>query len=524
MSTTTRSCATSMCCSVSAGPRPATRPTCSSGPSLSSCRSPAAGRSLIALEDLHWADPGTLDLISFLLRNLDGDELLLLTYRNEDWHRSPALRRLNETFARSRQVTRVELAPSVPRRGRRSWPAVDHRRDRGRTPTSTGCTNARRATRSSPRNCSSPAGRGRVRRRCTTSCSRVRRRSRPTPSIWCGWRPLIGRPVGHDLLAADQPARRRPPRPRGAAGCRQRTAHRRCRARAVRLPARADPGRRAAAAAARRAPPAARSDRERLARNPEVSNSASRAAEWAAHVLPPATVPRRSPATAACGPAVGRRHAYGAAWRQYSRVIDLLDRSPTRSTPDPRTVLVEAAEAARWSGELAEAVDPRRAGAPGAAPTTDEQAAIAERIGRYLVEAGRLDDAEAAFARAEELAADVDDAALAARVAVSSARLLMQTGRYRQAIPQARPRLELAAAADVPGRAGPRAHRARDEPGPARRARRRRAQARSRRPRAGPRARRPRRPAPSRQQPVLRAADRRAHARGVRRVGAPGSR
>ena len=64
---------------------------------------------LFALEDLHWADSGTLDLISFLLRNLDGDQLFVLTYRSEEWHLAPGLRRLTETLARSRQMTRIEL-------------------------------------------------------------------------------------------------------------------------------------------------------------------------------------------------------------------------------------------------------------------------------------------------------------------------------------------------------------------------------------------------------------------------------
>ncbi len=188
-----------------------------------------------------------------------------------------------------------------------------------------------------------------------------------------------------------------------------------------------------------------------------MQQSASRAAEWAAHVLASGDRAAALPALLHAARLSAGVYAYGTAWRQYNRVVDLLD-ADLEVDADPRTVLVEAADAARWSGELTTAV--ALAERASQACTDDhERAAIAERIGRYLVDAGRFADAETAFGRASELAADVDDPALHARVAVSSARLLLLTGRYHQAITQASAALELAAVADVPGEQG-RAHTA----------------------------------------------------------------
>ena len=48
---------------------------------------------VVAFEDLHWAEPSTLDLVDFLARNLDGLRVLVvLTYRTDELHRSHPLR------------------------------------------------------------------------------------------------------------------------------------------------------------------------------------------------------------------------------------------------------------------------------------------------------------------------------------------------------------------------------------------------------------------------------------------------
>ncbi|HEX2576328.1 MAG TPA: AAA family ATPase, partial [Aquihabitans sp.] len=64
------------------------------------------------IEDLHWAEPSTLDLVDFLARNLDGIPLLLVfTYRTDEIHRRHPLRPL---LAELRRVPTVEAVTVEP--------------------------------------------------------------------------------------------------------------------------------------------------------------------------------------------------------------------------------------------------------------------------------------------------------------------------------------------------------------------------------------------------------------------------
>ncbi|MGE5235657.1 MAG: helix-turn-helix transcriptional regulator [Acidobacteriota bacterium] len=67
---------------------------------------------VIALEDLHWSDQSTRDMLRFLVRNLTSGRVVLLgTYRTDELHeRHPVLNLLAE-LGRSGQVERVELVP-----------------------------------------------------------------------------------------------------------------------------------------------------------------------------------------------------------------------------------------------------------------------------------------------------------------------------------------------------------------------------------------------------------------------------
>ncbi|MEW2390826.1 AAA family ATPase [Streptomyces venezuelae] len=65
---------------------------------------------VLALEDLHWADRSTRELLSYLLRSLTGGRLLIVvTYRADDLHRRHPLRPALAEYERLRTVTRVEL-------------------------------------------------------------------------------------------------------------------------------------------------------------------------------------------------------------------------------------------------------------------------------------------------------------------------------------------------------------------------------------------------------------------------------
>jgi predicted ATPase len=67
---------------------------------------------LLLLEDLHWADTSTLDLVVFLAHNLDDRRVLLLgTYRADELSSAERMRRLADGVRRSGSALVLELGP-----------------------------------------------------------------------------------------------------------------------------------------------------------------------------------------------------------------------------------------------------------------------------------------------------------------------------------------------------------------------------------------------------------------------------
>src|SRR5215470_10534965 len=67
---------------------------------------------LLILEDLHWADQSTRDLVTFLSRMLHSDRLAVVaTYRSDDMHRRHPLRPLVAELLRLPSVGSIELGP-----------------------------------------------------------------------------------------------------------------------------------------------------------------------------------------------------------------------------------------------------------------------------------------------------------------------------------------------------------------------------------------------------------------------------
>ena len=65
---------------------------------------------LLFVEDVHWADPATCDLLSFLVRNLrQAAVLMVVTFRSDDLHRNHPLRPLLAGLERMDGVRRLEL-------------------------------------------------------------------------------------------------------------------------------------------------------------------------------------------------------------------------------------------------------------------------------------------------------------------------------------------------------------------------------------------------------------------------------
>ena len=75
----------------------------------------AATPVLLVLEDLHWADASTRDLVTFLSRMLHRERVALIgTYRTDDLHRRHPLRPVVAELLRLPSVTAVDLAPLIP--------------------------------------------------------------------------------------------------------------------------------------------------------------------------------------------------------------------------------------------------------------------------------------------------------------------------------------------------------------------------------------------------------------------------
>ncbi len=75
----------------------------------------AASPVLLVLEDLHWADRSTRDLVTFLSRVLRSERVaLVLSYRTDDMHRGHPLRPVVGELHRLPAVTAIEVGPLDP--------------------------------------------------------------------------------------------------------------------------------------------------------------------------------------------------------------------------------------------------------------------------------------------------------------------------------------------------------------------------------------------------------------------------
>ena len=75
----------------------------------------AAAPVLLVLEDVHWADTSTLDLLVFLAHNVADQRILLLTtYRADELSSAERMRRLADAVRRSGSALLVELGPLTP--------------------------------------------------------------------------------------------------------------------------------------------------------------------------------------------------------------------------------------------------------------------------------------------------------------------------------------------------------------------------------------------------------------------------
>src|SRR6185503_18077424 len=80
---------------------------------------------LLVVEDLHWADPGTRETLTYLVRNLRSDATsLLITYRSDELHRRHPLLPWLAELERTGRVQRVDVARLEPARTRELVSAI----------------------------------------------------------------------------------------------------------------------------------------------------------------------------------------------------------------------------------------------------------------------------------------------------------------------------------------------------------------------------------------------------------------
>ena len=89
-----------------------TVPTSSTPCTPCSRRRPSSAPLLVVVEDCHWADQSTRDLLSFLFsRPFEGPVAVVASYRADDLHRRHPLRRQVAEWSRLRGVERLQLSP-----------------------------------------------------------------------------------------------------------------------------------------------------------------------------------------------------------------------------------------------------------------------------------------------------------------------------------------------------------------------------------------------------------------------------
>lgn len=164
---------------------------------------------------------------------------------------------------------------------------------------------------------------------------------------------------------------------------------------------------------------------------------------------------RRWPEAVAAGLAAARESAallaYPEAKRQLLRILDLLPLLQPDSELDRVEILRRTAEAARWSGSADEAVDLARQ-ALSNLPDNDigRRAELLERLGRYAYEAGRSAVAQTAYQAAVQCLAGEPASALQAQVLAAEASLVSLQGHYQHALALSRHAQAVARQADAP--------------------------------------------------------------------------
>jgi DNA-binding CsgD family transcriptional regulator len=405
---------------------------------------------VLMVEDVHWADEGTVDMIGFLARNLAAGSLLVMTYRGEEVEPASALQTLLRRLRSDSRVRYLELPPL-------SRPELTQlataRLERQPSPAE--------LERLSTRSEGNPffaeellaAGEfgGVPESLQDVLLARAHRLSGDAEHV-VRVAAVIGRSVDHDTLAAavglDERRLFVALKESVASGLlsvdRQQDYVFRHVLTQEAVLARLLPGElrrvhRAVAAA--------------LATQPDLAITASSAVEWATHLLA-GGAPRdeaRAAAIMAARLAAGV-YANADALRLYQRAVELapVDEADFNSAASVRAgLLAEAAEAARHAGAVDDA---RRLGSQALVLETaaEKRAMIMEALGRAWWETGDVESAGRLFDEAANLIADSPPSELTARIVGSQAQLDYACGRVSTAAARARRAMEVAGQVHAP--------------------------------------------------------------------------
>ncbi len=408
-----------------------------------------ADRVVLVLEDLHWADEPTLDLVSFLVRNLSPGFLMLLTHREDE---SPARGRSTlATVARGGRRISLRALPiddvrAIVAATRRAPPddaevARVHLRGGG-NPFLVGellaCEDDR-----------------------VPASVRDLLLARAHDLDPYGWRvaelaAVIGFRIPHDVLDA---ARRELDDDLDGADRFDAALQQLARSGLVRvdrdgyqfrhaltrevLTDRLLPGdRRRVHAAVARA----------LAAQPGADSDVGLATELATHWYLARDAHHARPAAIRAAELCMSVFAFAEAWRQYERALADRGVDPGETSD----LLLAAAEAARWAGNIATAIDLGRRALAGA-PDAASRAQCWERLGQYQWEAGHPDDARTCFQQAGRQLDGMPESPLSATVLASLAHLHLMNDDITAARALSEQALALAARVAAEGAAG-RAH------------------------------------------------------------------
>ena len=190
------------------------------------------------------------------------------------------------------------------------------------------------------------------------------------------------------------------------------------------------------------------------------ANGASAAAELAHHWNEAGDLPRTLSASVAAARAASEAAAFAAAERQYERALTLWERVGADDRPtglDQAGLLQEAAETARWTGDAQRAVTLVERALALVNPAVDpgRVGALQERLGLYLWEAGEGRRSLAAYERATQLLPEQPPSAARAQVLAAHGATLMLSSRYHEAQAQC---LEAIRMARAVGAHGPETH------------------------------------------------------------------